>query len=284
MAHLHCRRRTEVQTRDSDAHPIQKQGAGSPSLCNVKCSVQYNVAQSESKRESVSINVNKPLGELSDSCRNKNWTLTHFDSCYSEFQKLLSELFNCHQNKTRSCSYGAIETVICSSQLMRCIGFSVIITSCEHLHWHPMKPICPHKNRSRNRTVWTVRLETFFYSCLDLSKMNCWRVSLISYAEKSAAPVAAFVASLLRVAPHTAPLCPSNVPIQSPVSPCRSIGLPSGTNHLEYIIWNTSPWQRPPWTETPPPVTDTCENITFANFVCGRKSNKFSLSFGMNGP
>ena len=35
------------------------------------------------------------------------------------------------------------------------------------------------------------------------------------------------------------------------------------------------PGQRPPWTEaeTPPPPrgqTDTCENITFANFVCGR--------------
>ena len=54
-----------------------------------------------------------------------------------------------------------------------------------------------------------------------------------SYAEKSAAPVAAFVASLLRVAPQTAPLCPSNVPIQSPVSPCRSIGLPSETQHCE---------------------------------------------------
>lgn len=39
------------------------------------------------------------------------------------------------------------------------------------------------------------------------------------YAEKSAAPVAALVASLLIVAPHTAPLWPLNVPIQSPVSP-----------------------------------------------------------------
>ena len=49
----------------------------------------------------------------------------------------------------------------------------------------------------------------------------------LSYTVKSAAPVAAFVASLLRQAPHTAPLCPRNVPTQSPVSPCRNIGLPS---------------------------------------------------------
>ena len=40
-----------------------------------------------------------------------------------------------------------------------------------------------------------------------------------NHAEKSAAPVAARVASLLIVAPQTAPLWPLNVPIQSPVSP-----------------------------------------------------------------
>ena len=54
--------------------------------------------------------------------------------------------------------------------------------------------------------------------------------NLNSYAEKSAAPVAALVASLFNVAPHTAPLWPLNVPIQSPVSPCRSMGLPSVIN------------------------------------------------------
>lgn len=48
-----------------------------------------------------------------------------------------------------------------------------------------------------------------------------------TYAVKSAAAVAALVASLFNVAPQTAPLWPKNVPIQSPVSPCRSIGLPS---------------------------------------------------------
>lgn len=51
--------------------------------------------------------------------------------------------------------------------------------------------------------------------------------TLFPYAEKSAAAVAAFVASLFKVAPQTAPLWPKNVPIQSPVSPWRSIGLPS---------------------------------------------------------
>mmetsp|Transcript_6580 Transcript_6580/g.16898 ORF Transcript_6580/g.16898 Transcript_6580/m.16898 type:complete len:210 (+) Transcript_6580:935-1564(+) len=46
-------------------------------------------------------------------------------------------------------------------------------------------------------------------------------------AEKSAAPVAQRRAALSMVAPHTAPLCPSNVPIQSPVIPFRRMGLPS---------------------------------------------------------
>ena len=46
-------------------------------------------------------------------------------------------------------------------------------------------------------------------------------------AVKSADPVAARVAGAFRQALHTAPLCPSNVPIQSPVVPLRSMGLPS---------------------------------------------------------
>ena len=46
-------------------------------------------------------------------------------------------------------------------------------------------------------------------------------------AEKSADAVATCVAGVFRHALHTAPLWPSNVPIQSPVSPFRSIGLPS---------------------------------------------------------
>ena len=50
-----------------------------------------------------------------------------------------------------------------------------------------------------------------------------------SRAEKSALAVAACVAGAFRVAPHTHPLCPSNVPIQSPVSPLRIMGWPSET-------------------------------------------------------
>jgi len=45
-----------------------------------------------------------------------------------------------------------------------------------------------------------------------------------SLAVKSAAPVAASVAFSSSRAAHTAPLCPANVPIQSPVSPRRSMG------------------------------------------------------------
>lgn len=52
----------------------------------------------------------------------------------------------------------------------------------------------------------------------------------INIPEKSAAPDAAKVAFLLSATPQTAPLCPSNVPTQSPVSPCRNIGLPSRIN------------------------------------------------------
>ena len=71
----------------------------------------------------------------------------------------------------------------------------------------------------------------------------CWRVSSSSpdrashtLAEKSAAPVAALLASLLMSTPHTAPLCPSNVPIQSPVSPARNIGFPEMEFHHN---WNS---------------------------------------------
>ena len=54
---------------------------------------------------------------------------------------------------------------------------------------------------------------------------------LPTLAVKSAAAVAARVARLFRATPHTAPLWPSKVPIQSPVSPCRSIGFPSTKTH-----------------------------------------------------
>ena len=50
-----------------------------------------------------------------------------------------------------------------------------------------------------------------------------------AYAVKSAEPDAARKALVSRQQLHTAPLCPSNVPIQSPVSPFLSIGLESET-------------------------------------------------------
>lgn len=54
--------------------------------------------------------------------------------------------------------------------------------------------------------------------------------------EKSAAPLAAKLAFCVKATPHTAPLCPSKVPIQSPVSPCRSMGLPSvNKSHFQTI-------------------------------------------------
>jgi hypothetical protein len=45
--------------------------------------------------------------------------------------------------------------------------------------------------------------------------------------EKSAEAEAAILLSGLCLACQVAPLCPIKVPIQSPVRPCRRIGLPS---------------------------------------------------------
>lgn len=53
-----------------------------------------------------------------------------------------------------------------------------------------------------------------------------------TYAEKSAEPVAARRALVSKQQLHTAPLCPSNVPIQSPVSPFLSMGLESKPHKL----------------------------------------------------
>lgn len=49
----------------------------------------------------------------------------------------------------------------------------------------------------------------------------------VTHAVKSAAPVAACVPSLFKQQPQTAPLCPTKLPIQSPVDPLCSIGLVS---------------------------------------------------------
>lgn len=51
--------------------------------------------------------------------------------------------------------------------------------------------------------------------------------SMVTYVEKSAEAVAARKALASKQQLQTAPLCPSNVPIQSPVSPFLSIGLAS---------------------------------------------------------
>lgn len=52
-------------------------------------------------------------------------------------------------------------------------------------------------------------------------------LNAVPHAVKSADPVAALVAGQFKVAAQTAPLWPSNVPIQSPVSPCLNIGFAS---------------------------------------------------------
>ena len=58
-----------------------------------------------------------------------------------------------------------------------------------------------------------------------LNKLLKW--VLDAYAVKSAEPDAARKAFVSKQQLHTAPLCPSNVPIQSPVSPFLSMGLES---------------------------------------------------------
>ena len=62
--------------------------------------------------------------------------------------------------------------------------------------------------------------------CLCLNSSSSSPVSAShTLAEKSPETVAHLVASGLSAAPHTAPLCPSKVPIQSPVSPDRIIAV-----------------------------------------------------------
>lgn len=92
-----------------------------------------------------------------------------------------------------------------------------------------IKTTCVLYVRQCMRTLWITFTELLL---LIISEHNSQRtvkvaISGYTYAVKSAAAVAALVASLFNVAPQTAPLWPKNVPIQSPVSPWRSIGLPS---------------------------------------------------------
>ena len=60
-----------------------------------------------------------------------------------------------------------------------------------------------------------------------VSELRIEKKKAMTYVEKSAEAVAARKALVSKQQLHTAPLCPSNVPIQSPVSPFLSIGLES---------------------------------------------------------
>ena len=101
-----------------------------------------------------------------------------------------------------------------------------------------------HKGCGLGRRVFNLRRSyyEFLQVTLTILRESEWPQKSqnhfqITYALKSAAPVAARVASLLSVALQTAPLCPSNVPTQSPVSPWRSMGLPSSCKNKYNALW-----------------------------------------------
>ena len=67
----------------------------------------------------------------------------------------LSALF---QLGHKVCSHCKIAIAVYLSQLMGCMGFSVIveIAHCEQLYWYPTEPICcDWDNRNHYRFVWT---------------------------------------------------------------------------------------------------------------------------------
>merc|ERR1719228_1931507 len=138
-----------------------------------------------------------------------------------------------------------ILTVLSSLQERSCLLSGVYITCL-------IPEVCPSNltigsdGCSRSKIRSTLSLLAVANAALSLLKLTdltmclCWRVSSSSplrashsLAEKSAAPVAALVASLFTSTPHTAPLWPSNVPIQSPVSPCLNMGFPSLQAEIE---------------------------------------------------
>ena len=65
------------------------------------------------------------------------------------------------------------------SQLIGCMEFSiaVIVTPCEHLHWHSNEVICCHKNHSRNRTMWTA-FNTMYSTRASLGnvRLDFWNI------------------------------------------------------------------------------------------------------------
>merc|ERR1719361_2666588 len=124
-------------------------------------------------------------------------------------------------------------TVLSSLQLRSCLLSGLYITCLMPPVW-PSNLMIGSLGCSRSNILKTLSLLPVARAALSLLKLTlltmclCWRVSSSSpdrashtFAEKSAAPVAALLASLLMSTPHTAPLWPSNVPIQSPVSPAR---------------------------------------------------------------
>mmetsp|Transcript_14914 Transcript_14914/g.28966 ORF Transcript_14914/g.28966 Transcript_14914/m.28966 type:complete len:204 (+) Transcript_14914:1427-2038(+) len=80
-----------------------------------------------------------------------------------------------------------------------------------------LPPVSSLSSSGENSTVLTTCLWSNWCSSSPFTASQ-------SRAEKSPPPVATRLASELKAALHTAPLCPSKVPIQSPLSPQRSIG------------------------------------------------------------
>ena len=82
--------------------------------------------------------------------------------------------------------------------------------------WPAVKSLLPAQSREKSTVLTTCLWAHVYRSAPVIASHN--------FTEKSAEAVAAFVAGKFSFADHTAPLWPANVPIQSPVSPLRSIG------------------------------------------------------------
>ena len=96
--------------------------------------------------------------------------------------------------------------------------------------------------------------------CLN-SQSSSPEMASHTLAEKSAEHVAACVAGLLSAAPHTAPLCPSKVPIQSPVSAARSCAVLSWQAEMRKTPSSVGSLYSMPATgrECPGQISGTCE-------------------------
>lgn len=135
-----------------------------------------------------------------------------------------------------TCIYAATPTWVKVTVLTMCLCASVRTSSpltASHT-FLKSKLLCQHK-----------RCAVQFKTSVSLTRLR-QRVAPTkvgqTHAVKSAAAVAALVASVLRVAPQTAPLWPRNVPIQSPVSPWRNMGLPSTTQSANSYVETELCW------------------------------------------